>query len=70
MNKLLVKMTNDWDRRASLLFSELWCARINLVLASHLLPKFQLINAYVDEDITFRLAEGAVFRGNDNSSRS
>ena len=47
MNKLLVKMTNDWDRRASLLYSELWCARINLVLASHLLPKFQLINAYV-----------------------
>ena len=47
MNKLLVKITNDWDRRASLLYSELWCAWINLVLASHLLPKFQLINAYV-----------------------
>ena len=47
MNELLVKRTNDWDRRASLLYSELWCAQINLVLASHVLPKFQLINAYV-----------------------
>ena len=53
MNKLLVKRTNDWDRRASLLFYELWCARINLVLASHLLPKFQLINAYVTKTLPF-----------------
>ena len=39
------KMIYDLDRRPSLLYSELWCARIKLVLASHDLPKFKLINA-------------------------